>query len=69
MVRDLERVEIDAEQARAASHGIVFPSGTLGTTGDGPYALVDTAGADLVAVYERRGSACKPAVVLAPVAP
>jgi tRNA pseudouridine55 synthase len=65
MVRDLTRVELDREQARAASHGIVFPLGALGEAA-GPFALVDGASGELVAVYERRGAACKPAVVLAP---
>src|SRR5439155_15671283 len=63
-MRDLERVDVDDEQARAARHGIAFPVGALGERGGGPYALV-TAGEDLVAVYERRGAACKPAVVIA----
>jgi tRNA pseudouridine55 synthase len=63
-MRDLERVDVDAEQARAASHGIAFPAGALGDRGAGPFALVGPGG-DLVAVYERSAAACKPAVVLA----
>jgi tRNA pseudouridine55 synthase len=63
-MRDLERVDVDAEQARAASHGIAFPAGALGDRGAGPFALVGPGGA-LVAVYERSGAACKPAVVIA----
>jgi tRNA pseudouridine55 synthase len=63
-MRDLERVVVDDERTRAARHGIAFPGGTLGEQGSGPYALVDAAG-ELVAVYERRGAACKPAVVVA----
>jgi tRNA pseudouridine55 synthase len=62
-MRDLERVDVDAEQARAASHGIAFPVGALGERGAGPFAVVGPAG-DLVAVYERSAAACKPAVVL-----
>ena len=62
-MRDLERVDVDAEQARAASHGIAFPAGALGDRGAGPFALVGPGG-DLVAVYERSAAACKPAVVL-----
>jgi tRNA pseudouridine55 synthase len=62
-MRDLERLDIDAEQAKAASHGIAFPAGALGEAGSGPFALVDPGG-DLVAVYERSAAACKPAVVL-----
>jgi len=62
-MRDLERLDVDAEQARAASHGIAFPTGALGDRGTGPFALVGPGG-DLVAVYERSAAACKPAVVL-----
>jgi tRNA pseudouridine55 synthase len=61
--RDLERVELDDEQSRAARHGIAFPSGALGEVGTGPFALV-APGGELVAVYERRGAACKPSVVI-----
>jgi tRNA pseudouridine55 synthase len=63
-VRDLERVEIDDEQARAAGHGMAFPADALGELGAGPFALVGPDD-DLVAVYERRGGACKPSVVIA----
>jgi tRNA pseudouridine55 synthase len=62
-MRDLERLDVDAEQAKAASHGIAFPAGALGDRGNGPYALVGPGG-DLVAVYQRSAAACKPAVVL-----
>jgi len=75
MVRDLARVDIDAEQVRAVSHGMVFPAGALGegALGEGalgeeaderPIAVVDRETGHLVAVYERRGAACKPAVVI-----
>jgi hypothetical protein len=63
-MRDLERVDVDDEQVRAVRHGIAFPVGALGERGDGPFALV-ARDDDLVAVYERRGAACKPAVVMA----
>jgi tRNA pseudouridine55 synthase len=63
-MRDLERVDVDDEQVRAVRHGIAFPTGALGEHGDGPFALV-ARDDDLVAVYERRGAACKPAVVMA----
>jgi tRNA pseudouridine55 synthase len=63
-MRDLERVDLDDEQMRAAHHGIPFPNGALGEVGAGPYALLAPSG-DLVAVYERRGAACKPSVVIA----
>jgi tRNA pseudouridine55 synthase len=63
-MRDLERVDVDDEQVRAVRHGIAFPTGALGERGDGPFALVAKED-ELVAVYERRGAACKPAVVIA----
>ncbi|HEX5587537.1 MAG TPA: tRNA pseudouridine(55) synthase TruB [Acidimicrobiia bacterium] len=66
MVRDLARVDLDAEQVRAVSHGMVFPAGALGEPTDPPrpVALVDGASGELVAVYEKRGAACKPCVVI-----
>jgi tRNA pseudouridine55 synthase len=66
-MRDLEQIAVDDEQARAVRHGMAFPTGTLGECGAGPYAVVRaTSGpVDLLAVYERRGAACRPAVVLA----
>ena len=63
-VRDLERVEVDPEQARAVSHGVSFASGALAVQGEGPYALVGPDRA-LLAVYDARGSALCPAVVVA----
>jgi tRNA pseudouridine55 synthase len=63
-MRDLERVDVDAEQARAVSHGVSFASGGLAVQGDGPYALIDPDGA-LIAVYDTRGAAIRPAVVVA----
>jgi tRNA pseudouridine55 synthase len=62
-MRDLERVDVDAEQARAVSHGVSFAAGALTVTGDGPYALVGPDDA-LLAVYETRGAAFRPAVVV-----
>ncbi len=50
-MRDLERVDVDDEQARAVSHGMSFAAGAIVGAGDGPYALVDRDGA-LLAVYE-----------------
>jgi tRNA pseudouridine55 synthase len=64
-MRDLEPVAVDAEAARAASHGVAFAPGALAVTGDGPFALLDDAGT-LLAVYEQRGTGLRPAVVLAP---
>jgi tRNA pseudouridine55 synthase len=63
-MRDLERVDVDLEQARAVSHGVSFACGALAVRGDGPYALIGPDGA-LLAVYDARGSALRPAVVVA----
>jgi tRNA pseudouridine55 synthase len=63
-VRDLERVSVDAEQARAVRHGATFTAGALAAEGDGPFAVVDPDGG-LLAVYERRGPGLKPSVVVA----
>jgi tRNA pseudouridine55 synthase len=63
-MRDLERVEVDAEQARAVRHGAPFTAGVLVAAGGGPFAVVDPEG-ELLAVYERRGPGFKPAVVVA----
>ena len=62
-VRDLERVDVDAEQARAVSNGVSFAAGAIDVRGDGPYALVGPDG-DLLAVYDDRGAALRPAVVV-----
>jgi tRNA pseudouridine55 synthase len=64
-MRGLEQTTIDPESARAVAHGSVFPSVAFAVEGPGPYAVVDEQGV-LLAVYERRGAALKPAVVLAP---
>jgi tRNA pseudouridine55 synthase len=63
-MRDLERIDVDDEQARAVRHGTTFTSGALATTGDGPFAVVEPGG-ELLAVYERHGPGLKPSVVLA----
>lgn len=67
-MRDLERIEVDQEQSRAIAHGVTFPALVLAgeDAGPGPFAVVGPDGA-LLAVYERRRSALKPSVVLAPV--
>jgi tRNA pseudouridine55 synthase len=63
-VRDLERVVVDDERARAVSHGATFAAtAVLAGAGEGPFAFVDQGGV-LLAVYERRGKGVKPAVVL-----
>ena len=65
-VRDLPRVTVDGETARAVAHGATFPASTFGPDVDNAqeFALVDATG-ELLAVYERRGGGVKPAVVLA----
>ena len=67
-MRDLEPVNVDAEQARAVAHGVTFPAAVFAgaNAGPGPFAVLGPGG-DLLAVYERRRAAVKPAVVLAPV--
>jgi tRNA pseudouridine55 synthase len=67
-MRDLEQVSVDAEQARAVAHGVTFPAAVFAgaNAGPGPFAVLGSDGA-LLAVYERRRAAVKPAVVLAPV--
>ena len=63
-MRDLERLSVDAETARAVRHGATFTAAALPTSGAGPYAVVDPDGM-LLAVYERHGAGVKPAVVVA----
>lgn len=65
-LRDLERIVVDAEHARAIGHGATFAATALvgDGAGEGPFAILDDQHA-LLAVYERRGSGVKPAVVLA----
>jgi tRNA pseudouridine55 synthase len=67
-VRDLERIDVDPEQARAIAHGVTFPATVLAgvDAGPGPFAVIGRDD-ELLAVYERRRAALKPAVVLAPV--
>jgi tRNA pseudouridine55 synthase len=62
-MRDLERIDVDAERARAVAHGATFTASALSPSGDGPFAVADPEGA-LLAVYERRGAGVKPAVVV-----
>jgi tRNA pseudouridine55 synthase len=62
-MRDLERVDVDDEQARAISHGVAFAAGTLAVQGSGPYALVGPEG-DLLAVYDGGGASLRAAVVV-----
>jgi tRNA pseudouridine55 synthase len=62
-MRDLERVDVDAEQAQAVAHGARFTTSALATTGDGPFAVAGPDGS-LLAVYERHDAGVKPAVVV-----
>lgn len=63
-MRDLERIDVDAERARAVGHGATFTEGGLAPVGPGPFAVAGPEGT-LLAVYERRGAGLKPAVVVA----
>jgi tRNA pseudouridine55 synthase len=62
-MRDLERIEIDADVARAVRHGMTFAACALGETGDGPFAILGP-GDELLAVYERHRGGIKPAAVV-----
>jgi len=64
-VRDLDPFQTDDEIARAVAHGSVFPTSALPVDPErpGPFAFVGPDGS-LLAVYERRGAALKPAVVV-----
>lgn len=65
---DRPRLVVDGELLAAVRVGKVLDRAAMGASGDGPWAVVDDAGA-LVAVYEaHKGSTVKPAVVVAPAA-
>jgi tRNA pseudouridine55 synthase len=51
-LRDMDQVEVGADEERRIGHGLPLDAVVLGATGPGPWALVDTAGR-LLAVYER----------------
>jgi len=65
-LRGMAQVVVEGEAARAVAHGAVFAPPALpdACTDAGNFAIVDGDGA-LLAVYERRGAALKPAVVIA----
>lgn len=63
-MRDLERVDLDENHARAVRYGNTFPLSEFGKLGDGPFAFVSPQG-DLLAVYEHHDAGVKPAVVVA----
>jgi tRNA pseudouridine55 synthase len=54
-LRDLAPVELDADTARAVSHGVALDRASVGAAGDGPWALLDSSG-ELLAVYEASGT-------------
>jgi tRNA pseudouridine55 synthase len=63
-MRDYEQVVVGPDVASAIAHGKVLPSDALTVHGDGPWAVVDDAGA-LLAVYQPHTSGTvKPAVVI-----
>lgn len=65
-LRDQASVTVDDAVAADVAHGKVLPAEVLGAAGDGPWAVLDAAGA-LLAVYEpHRAGTVKPGVVLAP---
>jgi tRNA pseudouridine55 synthase len=59
-VRDYQRVDVDEPTSDMVRHGRVLDH----FAGDGPWAVVDPAGA-LIAMYESFGASAKPAVVIA----
>ncbi len=66
-LRGMETVTVDVERQAAIANGKMFDESAMTVVGDGPYAMLDEAGA-LLAVYEQRGTGFKPSVVI-PVAP
>ncbi len=64
-MRDLDAVTVDPSVAASIRTGLPLDKVPLGALGDGPWALLDTAG-NLLAVYEATGTdRIRPAVVLA----
>ena len=64
-LRDLEVVRVDDDAAASIRTGLALDRIPLGATGDGPWAMLDAAGA-LLAVYEATGTdRIRPAVVVA----
>jgi tRNA pseudouridine55 synthase len=63
--RELVTVPVDESLVDGVGHGAVFPAPVIGVADElpGPFALVGPDGS-LLAVYERRGRALKPAVVM-----
>lgn len=64
-LRDLETVRVGDDVAGSIRHGLALDRVPLGAVGEGPWAMLDTAGA-LLAVYEATGTdRIRPAVVVA----
>jgi tRNA pseudouridine55 synthase len=63
-MRALAPVVVDPDRAAAVAHGSPLPGDAVAADGPGPFAVLDGDGA-LLAVYERRGSGLRPAVVVA----
>jgi tRNA pseudouridine55 synthase len=64
-VADYPSVRVEADLRAAIGHGKVLRRDDLGVDGDGPWAVLDGDG-ELLAMYEARGDAVKPAVVVIP---
>jgi len=65
-VAHLGRAVVEGGWVEAVKVGKVLERADLGVTGDGPWAVIDADGGELLAVYEPfRGTTAKPAVVLA----
>ena len=62
-MRALTMVNVDDALRAEIANGKVFEFERVRVEGDGPFAMIDTAG-NLVAVYERSGERLKPSVVL-----
>jgi tRNA pseudouridine55 synthase len=63
-MRALTSLVVTPEHAAAVSHGAALPTDLVDANARGPFAVLDTEG-ELLAVYERRGSGLRPAVVVA----
>jgi hypothetical protein len=64
-MRDLDPVPVDDHVAASISNGLPLDRVPLGAVGEGPWAMLDGAGA-LLAVYEATGTdRIRPAVVVA----
>ncbi len=63
-LRDYPAITVDEAAAADVAHGTVLAAGALGTTGAGPWPILDRTGT-LLAIYEPHGDGrVKPAVVL-----